>query len=291
MEGPGRIVTDSMFGLKLPDYARYTPRVAFVLGQNPTMFTGPGTNTYLVGLGRRPLLLDTGAGVDIYPEMLTRGLAELSHSRELDKIVITHAHGDHIGGVRQVREKFGELEVLKKPWPGRDEIAGAPITPLEHAARVSAEGATLQAVFTPGHAPDHLCYYLEEERALFTGDVVLGAGTTVIPDDGGDLALYLDSLRRLLEFELEMIYPAHGPAIRNPREKILEYIAHRELRENQVLAALRAGPLDVAEIVKKIYTDVPEFLHPAAANSIRAHLKKLRAENAVVQYEGLWGLR
>lgn len=291
MEGPGRIVTDSMFGLKLPDYARYTPRVAFVLGQNPTMFTGPGTNTYLVGLGRRPLLLDTGAGVDIYPEMLTRGLAELSHSRELDKIVITHAHGDHIGGVRQVREKFGELEVLKKPWPGRDEIAGAPITPLEHAARVSAEGTTLQAVFTPGHAPDHLCYYLEEERALFTGDVVLGAGTTVIPDDGGDLALYLDSLRRLLEFELETIYPAHGPAIRNPREKILEYIAHRELRESQVLAALRAGPLDVAEIVKKIYTDVPEFLHPAAANSIRAHLKKLRAENAVVQYEGLWGLR
>ena len=291
MEAPGRIVTDSMFGLKLPDYARYTPRVAFVLGQNPTMFTGPGTNTYLVGLRRRPLLLDTGAGVAIYPEMLTRGLAELSHSRELDKIVITHAHADHIGGVRQVREKFGELEVLKKPWPGRDEIACAPITPLEHAARVSTEGATLQAVFTPGHAPDHLCYYLEEERALFTGDVVLGAGTTVIPDDGGDLALYLDSLRRLLEFELETIYPAHGPAIRNPREKILEYIAHRELRENQVLDTLKDGPLDVAEIVKKIYTDVPEFLHPAAANSIRAHLKKLHAENAVVQYEGLWSLR
>ncbi len=291
MEGAGRIVTDSMFGLKLPDYARYTPRVAFVLGQNPTMFTGPGTNTYLVGLGHRPLLLDTGAGVEIYPEMLTRGLAELSHSRELDKIVITHAHGDHIGGVRQVREKFGELEVMKKPWPGRDEIAGAPITPLEHAARVSTEGATLQAVFTPGHAPDHLCYYLEEERALFTGDVVLGAGTTVIPDEGGDLALYLDSLRRLLELDLETIYPAHGPVIRNPREKILEYIAHRELREHQVLAALRAGPLDVAEIVKKIYTDVPEFLHPAAANSIRAHLKKLLAENAVVQYEGLWSLR
>jgi ribonuclease/clavin/mitogillin len=291
MEGPGRIVTDSMFGLKLPDYARYTSRVAFVLGQNPTMFTGPGTNTYLVGLGHRPLLLDTGAGVEIYHEMLARGLAELSHSRELDKIVITHAHADHIGGVRQVREKFGELEVLKKPWPERDTIAGAPITPLEHAARVSTEGATLQAVFTPGHAPDHLCYYLEEERALFTGDVVLGAGTTVIPDDGGDLALYLDSLRRLLELDLQTIYPAHGPAIRNPRQKILDYIAHRELRENQVLDTLRDGPLDVAGIVKKIYTDVPEFLHPAAANSIRAHLKKLRAENAVVQYEGLWSLR
>ncbi len=291
MEQPGRIVTDSMFGLKLPDYARYTTRVAFVLGQNPTMFTGPGTNTYLVGLGRRPLLLDTGAGVDIYPEMLARGLAELSHSRELDKIVITHAHADHIGGVRQVREKFGALEVLKKPWPGRDEIAGAPITPLEHGARVATEGATLQAVFTPGHAPDHLCYYLEEERALFTGDVVLGAGTTVIPDEGGDLALYLDSLRRLLDLDLETIYPAHGPVIRKPREKIIEYIAHRELRENQVLAALRDGPLEVSGIVKKIYTDVPEFLHPAAANSIRAHLKKLLAENAVVQYEGLWSLR
>jgi len=292
MEGPRRVVTDSMIGVKLPDYARYTPRVAFVLGQNPGMFTGPGTNTYIVGSGKRPLLLDTGAGVPVYVDLLAEGLERLSHSHELDRIVATHGHADHIGGVRQIREKFGEIEVLKKPWPERDAAAKAnPTTVLEPDAEVSTEGATLRAVFTPGHAPDHLCYYLLEERALFTGDVVLGAGTTVIPEEGGDLAQYMDSLRRLLEMDLEKIYPAHGPVIHNPRQKIREYIAHRELRENQVLDTLKQGPLETMAIVKMIYTDVPEFLHQAAASSVRSHLKKLLNQGVVAEFEGQWTLR
>ena len=132
---------------------------------------------------------------------------------------------------------------------------------------------------------------LEEERALFTGDVVLGAGTTVIPDDTGDLAQYMDSLRRLLELDLETIYPAHGPVIRNPKEKIREYIAHRELRERQILAALADGPLEAMAIVKKIYVDVPEYLHPAAANSVRSHLKKLEREARVVEHEKRWSIK
>jgi endoribonuclease LACTB2 len=140
-------------------------------------------------------------------------------------------------------------------------------------------------VFTPGHAPDHLCYYLEEEKAIFTGDVVLGAGTTVIPDDTGDLGQYMTSLRRLLELEAELIYPAHGPVIRDAQGKIREYIAHRELREQQVLEALREGPLPVMSIVKKIYIDVPEFLHQAAGSSVRSHLRKLHNEGAVVAEE------
>jgi endoribonuclease LACTB2 len=291
MTRPLRVVTDSMIGLKLPDFARHSERVATVLGHNPGPFTGPGTNTYIVGAGRRPLLLDTGAGVPIYEELLPRALKELSHSTELERIVCTHAHGDHIGGVRQVRHRFGDLAVLKKPWPGHDEVAGVPITPIDDGAVVTIEGATLHAIYTPGHAPDHLCYYLEEEKALFTGDVVLGAGTTVIPDDTGDLSQYMASLRRLLEFDLAVIYPAHGPVIRNPREKIQEYIAHRELRENQVLDALAASaPMVPMELVKKIYIDVPEFLHAAASNSVRSHLKKLRNEGRVVEHDGRWSL-
>jgi glyoxylase-like metal-dependent hydrolase (beta-lactamase superfamily II) len=148
----------------------------------------------------------------------------------------------------------------------------------------------LRAIFTPGHAPDHLCYYLVEERALFTGDVILGAGTTVIPDDTGDLGQYMESLRRLLELDTETIYPAHGPVIRNPKQKIREYIAHRELRDLQVLDAIEDGPLEVMAIVKKIYFDVPEYLHPAAASSVRSHLKKLRNEGRVVEHENRWGL-
>jgi len=287
----GRVVTDSMIGLKMPDYSRISPRVATVLGQNPNPFTGPGTNTYIVGTSKRPILLDTGQGVAIYPDLLEAGLKELSGASELERIVLTHAHVDHLGGVKQVIEKFGEMEVLKMPWAGHDAPAGE-ISAIGHDAVVHTEGATLRAVFTPGHAPDHLCYYLEEERAVFTGDVVLGAGTTVIPDDTGDLGEYMDSLRRLLALDLETIYPAHGPVIRNPKEKIGEYIAHRELRERQVLEALGdgAGPLDAMAIVKKIYVDYPEYLHAAAASSIRSHLKKLEREGRVVEHEKRWSL-
>src|SRR5262249_9789759 len=269
-------------------YSRHTPIVASVLGKNPGPFTGPGTNTYLIGRGRRPLILDTGAGVPVYPDLLARGLEEMCDSQELDKIVATHAHGDHLGRVKQIRPRFGELEVLKMPWPGHDELAGTPISPLADGDRVEADGATLCAVFTPGHAPDHLCYYLEQERAIFTGDVILGAGTTVIPDDTGDLGQYMNSLRRLLELDPDLIYPAHGPVIRNAKEKIGEYIAHRELREQQVLDVLREGPQQVMAIVKRIYIDVPQFLHNAAASSVRSHLRKLQREGVVVEEDNYW---
>ena len=285
-----RVVTDSMIGLKMPDYQRVTRRVATVLGQNPSPFTGPGTNTWIVGTSKRPILLDTGQGVAIYADLLENALKELVGAAELERIVLTHAHIDHLGGVRQVTERFGEMEVLKMPWEGHDAPAGE-ISAIGHGAVVHTEGATLRAVHTPGHAPDHLCYYLEEERALFTGDVVLGAGTTVIPDDTGDLSDYMDSLRRLLELDLETIYPAHGPVIRNPKEKIGEYIAHRELRERQVLEALKgSAPLDAMAIVKKIYVDVPEYLHPAAASSVRSHLRKLEREGRVTEHEKRWSL-
>ncbi|MGO9454434.1 MAG: MBL fold metallo-hydrolase [Candidatus Binataceae bacterium] len=290
MEKPARIVTDSMIGMKLPDYARHSPLVATVLGHNPGPFTGPGTNTYIVGSGRRPLLLDTGQGVPIWMELLVDALKELSGSSGLERIVLTHAHVDHIGGVPQVRERFGDIEVLKMPWAGQDAKAGNLQVAIGHDAIVKTEGATLRAIHTPGHAPDHLCYYLEEERALFTGDVVLGAGTTVIPDDTGDLSQYMDSLHRLLELDLETIYPAHGPVIRKPKEKIREYIAHRELRERQVLDALAGGPLEVMAVVKKIYVDVPEYLHPAAANSVHSHLKKLGKEGRVTEHEKRWSV-
>jgi endoribonuclease LACTB2 len=290
MEKPVRIVTDSMIGMKLPDYARHSPRVATVLGHNPGPFTGPGTNTYLVGASARPILLDTGQGVPIWGELLVAALKELCGSAELDRIVLTHAHVDHIGGVKQAQERLGEMEVIKLPWAGHDAAAGSRLTAIADGAVVKGEGLTLRAIHTPGHAPDHLCYYLDEERALFTGDVVLGAGTTVIPDDTGDLGQYMDSLHRLLQLDLETIYPAHGPVIRKPKEKIREYIAHRELREQQVLEALSGGALEVMAIVKKIYVDVPEYLHPAAASSVRSHLKKLGREGRVVEHGQRWSI-
>lgn len=293
MTEPIRVVSDSMMGLKLPDFARLSPRVATVLGHNPGPFTGPGTNTYLIGTGSRPILLDTGVGVTKWAELLPVGLRELAKTDQLDQVVLTHAHQDHIGGMGDVNRLFGKVKVSKKPWPtpGPDAVAGGPISEIDHDATIATAGATLKAVFTPGHAPDHLCYVLIEEKALFTGDVILGAGTTIIPDETGDLGQYLDSLRRLLALDIETIYPAHGPVIRNAKQKIGEYIAHRELRERQVLGALRDGPLAVPQIVEKIYTDVPKFLHTAAAQSMRSHLKKLSNEGRVADHDGKWALR
>jgi endoribonuclease LACTB2 len=282
--GRTRVVRDSMIGLHMPDIDVWSPRVTVVLGQNPGMFTGPGTNTYLVGTGRRPVLLDTGQGVASYLPFLERALVQRG-ADGLQEIVLTHGHVDHIGGVPRLRERFGHLRVSKMPWPGHDpEIL---FTSIDDGAVITGEGATLRAIWTPGHARDHLCFYLEEERGLFTGDVVLGAGTTVIGDDG-DLGDYLDSLRRLLTLDVAVIYPAHGPTIHNPHEKIEQYIAHRMLREEQILYGLRAGVHDVPALVKRIYTDVPEALHTAAAMSVAAHLRKLEKQGRAAQEAGGW---
>jgi glyoxylase-like metal-dependent hydrolase (beta-lactamase superfamily II) len=125
---------------------------------------------------------------------------------------------------------------------------------------------------------------------LYPGVVVRGAGTTVIPPDG-DLGDYLNSLRRLLELDVAVIYPAHGPAIRTPREKIESYLAHRALRDRQILDGLAAGRQTVANLVRGIYVDVPEFLHAAAAMSVNAHLRKLEREGAVARTGEEWELK
>lgn len=290
MSGPMRVVKDSMLGLQMPDIDVWSDRVVTVLGQNPGPFTGPGTNTYIVGTSKRPLLLDTGQGIVSYLPFLVRALDEHRSSHELGEIVLTHAHPDHLGGCEQVRSEFGRLGIKKRPWPGHDRGIEEDLESIGHGDVVATEGATLRAIHTPGHAEDHLCYWLEEERAVFTGDVVLGAGTTVIPEHGGDLLDYMSSLRALLALDPAVIYPAHGPRIDDASGKIREYIAHRELREQQVVDQLERGVADVAQMVKHIYADVPEFLHPAAATSLRSHLRKLEREGRVRRKDDRWSL-
>lgn len=285
-------------GTRLPDVQRLSPCVAVALGQNPSMFTGPGTNTYLVGTGRRRLLLDTGSGFDAYLPVLEEALA-LVGCEGLEGIVLTHAHPDHIGGVDQVIAHFGKMPVFKRPWPSETGLSGpaggvspvaladpdrqahCPLERIDDGDVVETEGARLRAVHTPGHAPDHLCYVLEQEHNLFSGDNVLGVGTTVIPGGSGDLGDYMRSLERLLVEAPRQIYPAHGPRIDHGVAKIEEYIAHRRERERQILAALEAGLRAVPEMVRRIYVGYPESLFPAAGQSVTAHLLKLEREGRV----------
>lgn len=260
-----------MIGLTQPEVSVWSNLVTVALGMNPGLFSGPGTNTYLVGSGRRRILVDTGQGKPAYLGVLERAL-EAAGAEGIQEIVITHDHSDHIGGLADVQSRFGPVRASKLVPPGG---AAAGLTGLADGDRIETEGATLRAIFTPGHAPDHLCFALEEEHAIFSGDNVLGVGTTVIPIAGGDLQRYLESLERLLTEPPGRIYPAHGPCIDDGPEKLREYLAHRRDREEQILRALGTAPVPVAQIVARVYTDVPAVLHAAAAHSVTAHLVRL----------------
>ena len=252
-------------------------RVGRVLGLNPGLMTGPGTNTYLVGR-RDPILIDTGAGVPEYFSHLHSYLDDHGIV-SLRRVLLTHRHADHMGGVSSLRKEFHRLSVSKFVF--RDSGLSKPVHAIKEGEVIEAEGATLVAIHTPGHSSDHLCYYLKEEKALFSGDLILGGSTTVIPPGDGNLVQYMDSLRRLLDLDIERIYPGHGPVIEPARAKIQEYIAHRLRRDQQILEAVSAGCHTIPEMVDRIYVDVSPSLHPMAQLSVHSHLIKLKAERRV----------
>jgi endoribonuclease LACTB2 len=260
-----------------PKTATVSPLVGRVLGLNPGMMTGPGTNTYLIGR-RDPILLDTGAGVPEYMAGLQSYLDERGWAQP-SRVVLTHRHRDHLGGVAHLRERFRGLAVGKLIHRDPDLPEG--VENLRDGQTIEGDGVTLTAIHTPGHASDHLCYYLAEENAVFTGDVVLGGSTTVIPAEDGDLLDYLSSLRRLQALGVRRIYPAHGPVIEDGPGLLAEYIEHRLLRERQILHALGDGLHTIPVMVERIYATVPKNLHAVAAQSVASHLKKLAREHHV----------
>jgi len=263
-----------------PRKATPSALVGRVLGLNPGMMTGPGTNTYLLGRSD-PILLDTGAGVPDYVPLLERYLKERGWSQP-SRVVLTHRHRDHLGGVEHLRERYRGLRVGKMIH--RDAGLPADIEDLRDGQTIEGDGVTLTALHTPGHASDHLCYYLAEEKAVFTGDVVLGGSTTVIPAEDGDLLDYMSSLKRLQSLDVRRIYPAHGPVIEDAQGRLAEYVEHRLLRERQILAALGDGLTTIPTMVARIYADVPVNLHAMAGQSVASHLKKLAREGRVREH-------
>ncbi|KAI8852688.1 beta-lactamase-like protein [Chytridium lagenaria] len=267
--------------VELKDVEKLSSRVTVIRGQNPGKMTLQGTNTYLVGTGRRRLLIDTGEGVPTYTPLLQKVLAD--EQAIITDIILTHRHHDHINGIPQVQGVTPTPITLWKRLTERDVDPPYEYTDIKDGKEFCVEGATLKTLYTPGHCDDHVVAYLVEDNVLFSGDEVLGQGTTVFES----LKLYLTSLQRTLDAfpSLSTIYPAHGPVLQNGDDVIKGYIKHRLEREEQIIEALEEGVGSAMDVVKRVYKGYPEALWPFAEYGVRQHLEKLVEDGRVVGVE------
>jgi glyoxylase-like metal-dependent hydrolase (beta-lactamase superfamily II) len=244
------------------------PAITRILAPNPGPFTLEGTNTWIVGSGPS-VVIDPGPDEPVHQAAVAR------QAHGLKAILLTHHHPDHAPGAPRLSDLTGAPILAFRPEPGEERLRDGEL--------VDAAGVRLRTVHTPGHTQDHVVFLEEASLALFTGDAVLGRGTSVVDPPEGDMALYVRSLSRMQGLAPKVIYPGHGPAVWSPAEKLAEYLAHRRLREEQVLDGLAQGARTPIELVEAIYEDVPRELHPAAARSVLAHLLKLEREGRAVR--------
>jgi glyoxylase-like metal-dependent hydrolase (beta-lactamase superfamily II) len=192
------------------------------------------------------------------------------------------ADRSHIDTVRAAAAERGGIGAVLLTHGHEDHSAGASVLEPEPTELADGEShAGLTAIATPGHAGDHLCFVAD--GVCFSGDLVLGEGSTIVPPDAGSLSAYLDSLRRLQRLDLELICPGHGPWVTDPAAKLEEYVEHRMMRERRLLAALERGERSRAALLAEVWDDVPEQLRPAAAMVMQAHLDKLEAEGHSIE--------
>ena len=246
-------------------------RVRRIVAPNPGVMTGPGTNTYLVGHDE-VAVIDPGPADDAHLDAIAA-----AGGGRIRWIVVTHTHSDHSPGAQPLRERLRPDVLVLGFEGGRDGFD--PDAEIGDGHAIDATEFTLRALHTPGHASNHLCFVLDEERLLFSGDHIMNGSTVVIAPPDGDMAAYLASLARLRSLSLSAIAPGHGAVIDDPIAKIDEYVKHRLAREEAVAAALAsAAPATVEQLVPIVYRDVAESLYPIARFSLWAHLRKLQQE-------------
>lgn len=275
---------------------RIAPLVRRVLARNPSPFTYTGTQTYLVGDGADVAVIDPGPAD---PEHIEAILEAVGKAR-IAAISCTHTHRDHSPATVPLKALTGAPIIgcapltLDDDGPRADAAFDPDYCPdrvLADGEKISGEGWTLEAVATPGHTSNHLCFALPETGAMFTGDHVMGWSTSVVSPPDGDMTAYLASLQKLYEREQDAIYfPAHGPAVEKPRQLVRGMIGHRRQRERQILRQIEAGRETIAEMVPLMYKGVDERLWPAAGRSVLAHLLDLERRNLVKRHEEAWSL-
>jgi glyoxylase-like metal-dependent hydrolase (beta-lactamase superfamily II) len=253
--------------------------VTRLLAPNPSPMTLTGTNTYLIGEAE---LAVVDPGPDL-PEHIDAIVESLRRIGKPAISLVTHHHEDHLPAARHLRERLGI------PIAGHAELPSVDRA-LDHDQRITLAGATIRALHTPGHTWDHVCYFLDEEQAVFAGDLVAGTGSLVVGAGRGELAASLRSLALLETLDPTVIYPGHGPVVADAMARLAEYIAHRADREQQVVSGLTAGLETIESLVDRIYVGIPDGLRGHAARNLQAHLFKLEDESRVAQQDGRWML-
>jgi len=255
-----------------------------VFAFNPGPITGDGNWTWFLP-GKVPTLIDAGTGERAHLD----GVHDALGGSPLQQVLVTHAHVDHASGAPALKGRFGVTRFLKLPWSERDAKWPVEWTPIRDGDVIAAGDTQLVAVHTPGHSPDHLCFWDDTSRTVFCGDLAIKGTSVWIPARlGGDLAAYLASLTRVLALKPARMFPAHGPVIDDPARVLRGYIDHRLEREEQVMAALRAGDRTAQEIVARVYRGMKESLVPLAQESVTAHLLKLQQEGRVQVDQEAW---
>ncbi len=278
---------------------RLSPRVARLLAPNPGPFTFKGTGVYIVGDGASVAVVDPGPALPEHIEALKRAIG----SRRISHILVTHTHRDHSPAASALKAWSG-AKTYGLPLATRNAPAAAgegtvdeahdhdfvPDMVVHDGMRIAGDGLELECVATPGHTANHVCYALKDERALFSGDHVMGWSTSVIAPPDGDMGDYLASLERLKARGDQILYPTHGSPITNPKAWIGQLIAHRLLREDQIRAALRRRAQTVIALVEQLYPQIEPGLRPAAAQQVLAHLHHMQARGEAGSENGHWRL-
>ena len=265
-----------------------------LLAGNPSPFTYTGTQTYIVGHGE-VAVIDPGPDLAEHVESI---LAATDGER-IAAIMCTHTHRDHSPASRALAKASGAPIVGCAPLAIEDDGPRAdaafdfdyrPDRVVSDGERVEGDGWALQAVATPGHTSNHLCFALESQQVLFTGDHVMGWSTTVVSPPDGDMTAYMASLDLLLRRDDRAYFPAHGPAVDKPHAHVRALAAHRRMRERQILARLEAGTGRIPAMVETMYRDIDPRLHPAAERSVLAHLIDLERRGLVRAEGEMWTL-